>query len=210
MRRVTRGATRAWKRPPGPTLPNLWIRSSNQYGAPCGLSGDASWKSRVTALDGDAKVAGFTTTLSVVGVTGLALPVLVGLLSKLPSASGARSKRSSRYLTSSGTRALAGLQGMAIESNRFFGDEPPVRPALKMFASMSLPDFQYVLNRQTAGGRSKTLTQFWRRGQLGATAWRFDEFTENHTLGFPCRISADLLIIKLLVSCPILSTVACA
>jgi len=71
---------------------------------------------------------------------------------------------------------------MAIESNRFFGDEPSVRSsgAEKMFASMSLPDFQYVLNRQTAGARSKTLTQFWRRGQLGATAWRFDEFTENH------------------------------
>jgi hypothetical protein len=60
---------------------------------------------------------------------------------------------------------------MAIESNRFFGDEPSVRSsgAEKMFASMSLPDFQYVLNRQTAGARSKTLTQFWRRGQLGAT-----------------------------------------
>lgn len=209
MRRVTRGATRAWKRPPGPTLPNLWIRSSNQYGAPCGLSGDASWKSRVTALDGDAKVAGFTTTLSVVGVTGLALPVLVGLLSKLPSASGARSKRSSRYLTSSGTRALAGLQGMAIESNRFFGDEPPVRPALKMFASMSLPDFQYVLNRQTAGARSKTLHSF---GGAGNSAQPPGVSTNSQriTLGFPCRKSADILIIKLLVSCPILSTVACA
>ena len=37
MIRVASGAKSAWMRPPRPTLPKLWIRSSNQYGLPHGV-----------------------------------------------------------------------------------------------------------------------------------------------------------------------------
>lgn len=114
MRCVTRGATSAWNRPPNPMLPNLWIRSSNQYGAPCGLRSADDCRSYATALAGEAKLAGFTTTPIVVGVSGLIglAPLFVGL-SMLPSASGAQ-KRRRRHVTLSGMSVLDGV-GLAIE-----------------------------------------------------------------------------------------------
>ena len=119
MRCVTSGATSAWNRPPIPMLPNLWIRSSNQYGAPCGLRAAGDCRSYAAALDGEAKLAGFTTTPIVVGVSGLIgleAPLFVGL-SMLPSASGEQRRRR-RCVALSGMSVLDGV-GLAIEQAHY-------------------------------------------------------------------------------------------
>ena len=115
MRFVTSGATSAWNQPPTPMLPNLWIRSSNQYGAPRGLRAAGDCRSYAAALDAEARLAGFTTTPIVVdvsGLIGLEAPLFVGL-SMLPSASGAQRRRR-RCVALSGMSVLDGV-GLAIE-----------------------------------------------------------------------------------------------
>ena len=119
MRFVTSGATSAWNQPPTPMLPNLWIRSSNQYGAPRGLRADGDCRSYAAALDGEARLAGFTTTPIVVdvsGLIGLEAPLFVGL-SMLPSASGEQRRRR-RCVALSGMSVLDGV-GLAIEQAHY-------------------------------------------------------------------------------------------
>ena len=119
MRFVTSGATSAWNQPPTPMLPNLWIRSSNQYGAPRGLRADGDCRSYAAALDGEARLAGFTTTPIVVdvsGLIGLEAPLFVGL-SMLPSASGEQRRRR-RCVALSGMSVLDG-GGLAIEQAHY-------------------------------------------------------------------------------------------
>ena len=119
MRFVTSGATSAWNQPPTPMLPNLWIRSSNQYGAPRGLRAAGDCRSYAAALDAVAKLAGFTTTPIVVdvsGLIGLEAPLFVGL-SMLPSASGTQRRRR-RCVALSGMSVLDGV-GLAIEQAHY-------------------------------------------------------------------------------------------
>ena len=147
MRFVTSGATSAWNQPPTPMLPNLWIRSSNQYGAPRGLRADGDCRSYAAALDGEARLAGFTTTPIVVGVNGLIgleAPLFVGL-SMLPSASGAQRRRR-RCVALSGMSVLDGV-GLAIEQAHYTvcvaGRTDEAVPARSFFVSLlrKLADF---------------------------------------------------------------------